>query len=335
MIERMKKQGGGMRDEGGSMDAGTTNHELHTENHANAASTFHPRERSESVWLLAARPKTLPAAAAPVLLGTAFAVADGGFHWLSASLALLGALLIQIGTNFSNDYADFVQGADTVDRVGPLRVTQAGLVSPGKMRLATAAVFAGAVVAGAYLIWRGGWPVLLIGVASIASGILYTTGKKSIGYLGLGDLFVLIFFGPVAVAGTYYVQALTLPWYVVVAGFGPGLLAVCILLANNIRDEASDRRAGKRTLVVRLGRSAGVRLYVACILGAALVPVVLVLATGDHWAALLSALVAPAALPQIGALRHEPEPARLNPVLGATARLLLLYSLVFAIGWLL
>ena len=285
--------------------------------------------------MLAARPRTLPAAAAPVFLGTAFAVEWGGFHLLSAVLALVGALLIQIGTNFSNDYADFVHGADTADRVGPLRVTQAGLVSPEAMRRATVLVFAAAVAAGAYLIWRGGWPVLAIGVASIVSGILYTAGKKSIGYLGLGDIFVFVFFGPIAVAGTFYVQALTLSWEVVLVGLGPGFLSVCILLANNIRDVEGDRIAGKRTLVVRFGRAVGVRVYELGIVGAAIVPVVLVSLVGDHAGALAASLVAPAALPQIRKLRHEPEPARLNPVLGATARLLLSYSVVFGVGWML
>ena len=225
------------------------------------------------VWLMAARPKTLGAAIAPVLLGTAMAVEAGAFHALAAFCALLGAILIQVGVNYHNDYADFKKGTDTDERLGPTRVTQAGFVAPSTMRRATFAVFALAVVVGLYLIVRGGWPVLLIGVLSIASAVAYTAGPYSLADTGTADLFVLIFFGPVAVGGTYYVQALGITPAVIAAGLGPGLLSVGILLVNNIRDIEGDREAGKRTLPVRLGRAVGVRLYIACLLGAALVPV--------------------------------------------------------------
>ncbi|MFB3133801.1 MAG: 1,4-dihydroxy-2-naphthoate octaprenyltransferase, partial [Rhodothermales bacterium] len=161
-----------------------------------------------AIWTAAARPKTLGAAVAPVLVGTAMAWEAGGFHAPAALCALLGALLIQIGTNFSNDYADFLKGADTGVRKGPLRVTQAGLVAPATMKRATVLVFALAFVVGLYLIWRGGWPILVIGVLSILSGVFYTVGRYSLADLGLADVFVLVFFGPVAVGGTYYVQAL-------------------------------------------------------------------------------------------------------------------------------
>ena len=284
------------------------------------------------IWRLAVRPKTLGAAVAPVVLGTALAVEAGGFHGAAAVCALLGALLIQIGTNFSNDYADFLKGADTEARKGPLRVTQAGLVAPATMRRATILVFGLAVVAGLYLIWRGGWPVLIVGVASIASGVLYTVGRYALAYTGLADLFVLVFFGPVAVGGTYYVQALTLDGAVLAAGLGPGLLAVAILLVNNIRDVEEDRAAGKRTLVVRVGKHFGVGLYAACFVGAALVPVGLFVATGRHPWAMMAALIVVPALPILRTLRTAP-PVVLNPLLGATGRLLLLYSLIFAIGW--
>lgn len=284
------------------------------------------------VWVAAARPKTLGAAIAPVLMGTAMAWEDGAFHLLAALCALLGAIFIQIGTNFSNDYVDYLKGADTDDRKGPLRVTQAGLVDPGTMQRATALVFALAVVAGGYLIWRGGWPILLIGVLSIASGILYTAGRYSLAYTGLADLFVLIFFGPVAVGGTYYVQALSLPSIVLIAGLGPGVLATAILLVNNIRDIEEDREAGKRTLVARTSRRVGVRLYVACITVALLVAAGLSVASG-HWWVLAVVLVAPAAVPIVRTLAVEQDPMALNPLLGATGRLLLLYTLVFSIGW--
>lgn len=285
--------------------------------------------------MLAARPKTLWAAVAPVVVGVAMAIEAGAFHAGAALCALLGAVLIQIGTNFANDYEDFLKGADTEHRRGPLRVTQAGLVRPATMKRATIGVFAAAVASGVYLILRGGLPVLVIGVLSILFGILYTAGRYSLAYLGIADLFVLVFFGPVAVAGTYYVQALEVPYAVMVAGLGPGFLATAILLVNNIRDVEEDRAAGKRTLVVRLGRSAAVGLYVFCIAAAALLPVVLYLVTGEHAGAIAGALVLVPALPLVGRLRREREAGALNALLGATARLLLIYSLLLSGGWLL
>ena len=175
-----------------------------------------------SVWLLAARPKTLWASIAPVVIGTAMAFGDGGFHGPSALTALACSVLIQIATNFANDLFDFEKGADTESRQGPLRVTQAGLVTPGMMKCGIVVVLLLTLLGGLYLIWRGGWPAVFIGVFSVTAGMLYTGGPRPLGYMGLGDLFVLIFFGPVAVAGTYYVQALTVNATVVVAGLAPG-----------------------------------------------------------------------------------------------------------------
>lgn len=286
-------------------------------------------------WTLAARPKTLWAAVAPVAVGTAMAFEAGAAHAASAFFALLGALLIQIGTNFSNDYVDFLKGADTGERKGPLRVTQAGLVSPRAMRRATFLVFALAFATGLYLVWRGGWPVLLIGALSIVAGVCYTAGRRSLAYLGLGDLFVLLFFGPVAVGGTYYVQALGITWEVIVAGLGPGLLSTALLVINNLRDVDEDRAAGKKTLVVRFGRPFGVGLYVAGVVGAGLVPVVLCLATEAHVAALAAVVVMPMAIPAMRTLAARQEARALNPLLGTTARLLLVYSLLFSVGWIL
>ncbi len=289
-------------------------------------STFH-------VWLAAIRPKTLWAAVAPVLIGVAMAIAAGVVHWLAAGLALLGALLIQIGTNFFNDYADFKKGADTDDRKGPLRVTQAGLVSPQTMLAATVLVFGMAVLAGGYLMWRGGLPIVLIGVLSIISGFMYTAGKYSLAYMGLGDLFVLIFFGPVAVGGTYYVQALSINNLVLLAGLAPGLLAVAILLVNNIRDVEEDRLAGKKTIVVRFGRGFGLVCYFICMLGAGLIPLGLYLMDPSHQPVLITSLcVIPGMLLFRKVLQTPASPA-LNPVLGATARLLLIYSILFSITW--
>lgn len=290
---------------------------------------------SLQVWVMAIRPKTLGAAIAPVLMGTAMAWTAGGFHATAAVCALLGAILIQIGTNFSNDYADFLKGADTADRKGPLRVTQAGLVSPETMKRATVLVFGLAVVAGLYLIWRGGWPVLLIGVLSIIAGVVYTVGRYSLAYLGLADLFVLIFFGPVAVGGTFYVQTLEINAVVLIAGLAPGFLSMAILLVNNIRDVDEDRQAGKRTLIVRAGRPFGIGLYVFCFLAAASIPVLLFLRSGMHPWATIAALVVGLALPLIKKLSSETSSIALNPLLGATGRLLLIYSILFSIGWVL
>ena len=260
---------------------------------------------------------------------------DGAAHVASAFFALVGALLIQIGTNFSNDYIDFLKGADTGARKGPLRVTQAGLVSPRAMKRATFLTFALAFATGLYLVWRGGWPVLLIGALSIVAGVLYTAGRYSLAYLGLGDLFVLLFFGPVAVGGTYYVQALDLTWEVLVAGLGPGLLAAALLVVNNLRDADEDRAAGKKTLVVRFGRRFGVGLYLFSVVGAALVPVALYLATEAHPFALAAVGTVPMAIPAVRTLFRTREARHLNPLLGTTARLLLVYSLLFSIGWVL
>ncbi len=285
------------------------------------------------VWVWAARPKTLGAAIAPVLVGTAMAFEAGEGHILAASLAFLGAILIQIGVNYHNDYHDYLQGADTEDRVGPMRVTQAGLVAPETMRRATIAVFVAAVAVGGYLIYRGGWPILVIGLASIGAAVWYSAGRYSLAALGVADLFVFLFFGPVAVGGTYYVQALALPGEVVVAGIGPGLLSVGILLVNNVRDVAQDRVAGKRTLVVRLGRRFGVRLYAVCVTGALLLPAVLVLWTGQHPWSMATLLLLPFAGKHLRTLASTTDPHTLNPLLGATGRLLVLWAVVFSVGW--
>jgi len=288
-----------------------------------------------SIWLHAARPKTLWAAFAPVLIGTAMAYADGVFHAGAALAALFGALLIQIGTNFCNDYADFKKGADTAERQGPLRVTQAGLIAPRTMLAATVGVYALACLASAYLVIRCGWPLLGVGALSIAAGIGYTAGPAPFGYRGWGDAFVLVFFGPVAVAGTYYVQALHLSMTPVVAGLAPGFLAVAILVVNNLRDVDGDARAGKRTLAVRFGRTFVRGEYLFCLLAAACVPAGLFAQTGRHPWSLLAMLIAPIALPAVRKVFGGTTGDVLNPMLAYTARLLLLYSVLFSISWIL
>ncbi|HIN46909.1 MAG TPA: 1,4-dihydroxy-2-naphthoate polyprenyltransferase [Deltaproteobacteria bacterium] len=286
-----------------------------------------------SVWLLAVRPKTLGAAVAPILIGTAMAYAVDKGHAVAALAALLGALLIQIGTNFSNDYFDFVKGADTEERLGPIRATQAGLVTPEAMRRNFVVVFGLAVLVGIYLVYRGGWPIVIIGVLSIASGILYTGGPMPLGYLGLGDLFVLIFFGPVAVGGTFYVQTLELPLEVILAGFGPGLLATALLAVNNLRDEPTDKKVGKRTLAVRFGPAFARGEFLTAFALALILPFILAFWTNGHWFACLSALIIIPGRSPIRQIISGVEGVELNETLAATGKLIILYSILFSFGW--
>lgn len=286
------------------------------------------------IWLLAIRPKTLWASVAPVMVGLALAYGAGPIHWFTAAATLIGGLLIQIGTNFSNDYSDFQKGADTTERQGPLRVTQAGLISPAGMLRATIFVFALAGLTSAYLVSSAGWPIAVIGTAAVVSGVLYTAGPFPLGYLGLGDLFVFIFFGPVAVGGTYFIQRGAVSWPVLVAGLAPGLLSVAILVVNNLRDIEGDRAAGKKTLAVRFGPLFVRMEYLFCILVSAAIPVVLVVWMGwYHAVALASLVLIVGALPAIRKVFKHTDGKNLNPVLGGTARLLLIYSLVFSIAW--
>lgn len=287
------------------------------------------------VWLLATRPKTLGAALAPVFMGIAMAYDDGAFHLLSAAVALVGALLIQIATNFANDYYDFKKGADRDDRLGPTRVTQAGLVSPNQIKWAFILTFVLVFILGQYLVWRGGWPILLIGILSILFGILYTGGPYPLGYNGWADLFVLIFFGPVAVGGTYFVQALTVTPEVILAGFAPGLLSCGLLAVNNLRDVETDRISGKRTLAVRFGVSAVRFEYIVSVVGPMLIPAILVWMTKGHYGVLLTWLLLTPILSPLRLVMALEATAELNKALAATGRLLLLYGVLFSIGWLL
>ena len=285
--------------------------------------------------MLAARPKTLWASVAPVVVGTAMAYGDGLHHWPSASSALLCAVLIQIGTNFANDYFDYKKGADTAQRQGPLRLTQAGLVSPQAMKLATALVFLMACIGALTLVVRGGLPIILIGIFCILAGTLYTGGPYPYGYHGLGDLICLVFFGPVAVGGTYYVQAMEFHPVVAAAGLGPGLLITAILTVNNLRDIEDDRKAGKRTLAVSLGKTFTRWEYAFLVVLGASVPILIYLNTGQRLSSLLTLVVIPMAWPAFKTLRARSDGAALNPTLVHTARLPLIYSVLFSLGWLL
>lgn len=289
------------------------------------------RSTSARAWLLAARPKTLPAAVVPVVVGSAVAWDLGGFRAAPAAAALLGALWIQIGTNFANDYLDFVHGADSADRIGPTRAVASGLLTPARMKAATAVAFAAAGLCGLYLAWVAGWPVVAIGLASIAAGVGYTAGgRRSLGYLGLGDLAVFLFFGPVAVAGTAYVQLLRWPPEALVASVPVGCLTVAILVVNNYRDADTDRASGKRTLAVRLGRRFARAEYVALLAVAYAVPVLQ--AWPGEPAVLLAWLSLPLAWPPLRKLLGRPEGPALNAALAETARLLLAFGILYALG---
>jgi 1,4-dihydroxy-2-naphthoate octaprenyltransferase len=286
------------------------------------------------IWLVAARPRTLPAAIAPVLVGTALAGADEVFRPLAFVAALVGSIFIQIGTNLSNDYSDARRGADTADRLGPVRVTASGLVAPRQVLRATWLAFAVAVAAGAYLIALVGWEMLAVGAASILAGVLYTGGPRPYGYEGLGELFVFLFFGVVAIVGSYYVQTEELDSLAFALSVPVGLLSAAILMVNNIRDLDTDRRAGKRTLAVRLGRNAARLLYTATLWGAFGWTAGLGIGY-EPWllpAALPGLLFAPSLSETVDTRTDGPS---LNRALAGTARLLGIYSLLLSAGLLL
>ena len=285
------------------------------------------------LWLLAARPRTLPAAVAPVLVGTSLAIGEGTFRPLAFACALVGSIFIQIGTNLSNDYSDARRGADTEDRLGPVRVTAGGLMPPRTVLLGTYVAFGIAVLAGIYLIAIAGWQLLLVGAASILAGVLYTGGPRPYGYEGLGEVFVFLFFGVVAVVGSYFVQTEDLRWEAFALAVPVGLLASAILLVNNIRDADTDRRAGKRTLAVRLGRGGARRLFVACIVVAYLVvPVVAIAGRDISPLVLLAVLSLPLAVRVTAVVRERTDGPSLNQALAQTGMLLALFSLLLSIG---
>lgn len=283
------------------------------------------------IWLLAARPKTLPAAFVPVLVGSAFAARDGRFQPVAALLCLGFALLVQIGTNFANDYFDFLKGADTPQRVGPARAVAAGWVTPAAMRAAMLAVFAAAFVVGLGLIHFGGWWLLPLGIVSILCGLGYTGGPYPFAYHGLGDLFVFLFFGLVAVGATYFVQTGRVTPEVVLAAAAIGGLSANILVANNYRDRETDARAGKRTLVVRLGPTAATVQYALCLVLGFAVPVWLWSRGSGGWA-LLPLLLLPLGVKCLLTLRPSTPAPVLVALLGKTAGLLALYGVLLSYG---
>jgi len=283
---------------------------------------------------MAARPRTLPAAVAPVLVGTALAATEGTFRPFSFVAAMLGAIFIQIGTNLSNDYSDARRGADTEDRLGPVRVTAGGLVPPRQVLVATYVAFGLAVLAGAYLIATAGWELLLVGAASILAGVLYTGGPRPYGYEGLGEVFVFLFFGVVAVTGSYFAQVEHLTWEAFVLAVPVGLLASAILVVNNVRDLETDRRAGKRTLAVRLGRARTRTLYAVMVYGAFVCAPLPWLIGSDELSAwlLLAFLALPLAVPVVRIVRNRSDGPSLNGALAGTGALLAAFSVLLSAG---
>lgn len=285
------------------------------------------------IWLMAARVRTLPAAIAPVLVGTALAYElEQVFRAGAFIAALLGSILIQIGTNLSNDYSDARRGADTEDRLGPVRVTAGGLVPPRQVLVATYVTFGLAALCGAYLVAVSGIELLFVGIASIAAGVLYTGGPRPYGYAGLGELFVFLFFGIVAVAGSTFAQLERWPWQAFVLAVPVGLLAAAILVVNNARDIDSDRRAGKRTLAVKVGRERAGLLYAAMVYGAYLVaPVPWLAGSLSPWL-LASWITLPLALRLVGSVRSHADGPTLNAALAQTGVMQIAFCLLLSAG---
>ena len=286
------------------------------------------------IWVMAARPRTLPAAIAPVLVGTAAAVQWVGHlpRWGAFFAALVGSIFIQIGTNLANDYSDAKRGADSADRLGPVRVTSAGLVTPQRVMRATWIAFAVAVACGIYLASLAGPVILLVGVLSIAAGVLYTGGPRPYGYAGLGELFVFLFFGLVAVNGSYYVQLEQLDFLPFGLSVAVGMLSTAILVVNNVRDLETDRRAGKRTLAVRLGRDRTRRLYVLLVDGAYVILIVTLIANGGPWWGLIALLSAALLGRPIRAVLTRTDGPALNGALAGTGALLAAFSVLLSAG---
>ncbi|MUW14760.1 1,4-dihydroxy-2-naphthoate polyprenyltransferase [Halorubrum sp. CBA1125] len=296
-------------------------------------------------WVMAARPQTLPAAAAPVIVGVGLAAGAGAFAPLPALAAFVGAALIQIGTNFANDYYDAIQGADTADREGFTRVVASGLIAPAEVKRAMWLTFAAAILVGTYLVSVGGLPILVVGLASVASGIAYTGGPYPLGYHGLGDAFVFLFFGVIAVTGTYYVQAAALvaggvPLWIpegtvtlaaVVASLPVAALSTNILVVNNLRDLEEDAATGKRTLAVRFGYRFARAEFLAMLAVAYLTPFWF-LAAGDGIAVLLPLVTLPLAVGVARTVLTETSGDALNPALESTGKLLAAYAAAFAVG---
>ncbi|MHA2250714.1 MAG: 1,4-dihydroxy-2-naphthoate polyprenyltransferase [Candidatus Kariarchaeaceae archaeon] len=284
------------------------------------------------VWLMAIRPKTLPAAIGPVFVGSAFALDDDKFKFLPAFAALLGALLLQIGANLANDYFDFIKGTDPDERKGPTRVAASGLLDKHELRNGLIAVIAASLIVGLYLIYVGKWPILLIGFFSIVFLLTYSGGPWPFGYHGLGDFFVFIFFGFIAVSGTYYVQSLSISFLVIVGSIPSGALITAILVVNNYRDLSTDKETGKKTLAVIIGPKLTVIEYILLFIVAYLTPVYLLIQENFSIWVFLPWLTIPLTVRLINTLKSTNDGPTLNKTLAKTAQLNLIFSLLFSIG---
>lgn len=283
-------------------------------------------------WGLAIRPKTLTAAVAPVIVGWGVAYTTGYFHWGAALAAMFVSIMIQIGTNLVNDVVDFSKGADTEARTGPLRVTQTGLLTPRQVWSGVIVTFGLAVLAGFYLAWIAGWPVLILGALCLLSGIGYTAGPFPLAYHGLGDLFVLLFFGFAAVVGTVFVVGAEIPLLAWFAAMAAGVLTVNILVVNNIRDIETDRAAGRKNIPVVFGRKAAEwEFALMLVIAYAIPPILTCKQVSSPWV-LLSLLTLPQGIRIWGRLRSGQSGQALNPLLGQTAQLLLRFCVLFTIG---
>ena len=282
-------------------------------------------------WGLAIRPRTLPAAAAGVVMGSALAWRDGFFRLDATLVCLFAALLLQIGSNLANDVFDFERGTDTPERLGPTRVTQAGLLTPAQVKFGMGIVFMLSAFLGLYLAWLGGWPIIIIGIAAIISAIAYTGGPLPLGYYGLGDIFVFIFFGLASVAGTYYVQAgnvSSAAWWMTIP---PGLIITAILVVNNLRDIENDRKASKHTLAVMFGEKFAKAEYVICMLAAYLVLPLAAWMNIIPWMSLLAWASLPVAFRATRTVFSQ-KGRPLNAALASTGQTAFVFSVLFWIG---
>ena len=282
-------------------------------------------------WLLAARLKTLPAAISPVILGCALAYHDGSFYFFICIMTILAAVLIQIGANFANDVFDFQKGTDRDDRLGPTRATQYGLISAKKMKKAMWQTFALAICVGFYLAFIGGWPIVWIGLASIAAGIAYTGGPYPLGYHGWGEVFVFIFFGLIAVPGSYYLQSGTVNEMSFWMGAVTGMLATAILVVNNLRDADTDKLSGKRTLAVRFGKKFSKIQYSILILIPFLLPLYIWWNIENELSLLITIIALPISFHLINQI-FSLTGSDLNIVLARTARFLFIFTILFSVG---
>ncbi len=287
---------------------------------------------TSKIWFLASRPKTCIASISPVLIGTSMAMKEGFFQPWLLLFTLLTALGIQIGMNFSNDYFDFQRGADTQERKGPLRVTQAGLVTPKAMKIAISLVFAATLIFGSYLVFHGGLVIGALICLSLILGLAYTAGPYPIAYLGFAECLVVLFFGSIAVAGTYFLQTGVWVSQAFIVGLGPGLISSAILIANNLRDCREDALASKKTLVVRFGVTFGKIEYIVCILGAFSIPLFF---SADQPFSLLTMLAFPPALFLSFAMCKRKTPQEIDELFAKTGKLLLLYTSLLCVGWML